>query len=79
MLIPESDYFDAEITTSEAAEEFGVDKSTICSWVRKGYLTAQPVPAIRMGRKVPVYLRGDVALADKRAHRNAPGAVRSVV
>lgn len=64
MLVPEDD-FDAMITATEAADEFGVHDSTIHSWVRKGYLAKSGLD-VRCGRLCPVYRRGDVALAEQR-------------
>ena len=66
MLLPveDDDDYDLWITAREAAAEFGVSHSTIHSWVRKGYLTAIGHD-VRYGRRVPVYIRGDVATAEK--------------
>lgn len=70
VLVPETDYYEQGITGTEAAEEFGVDVSTICQWVRRGYL-APMGRDIRMGRSVPVYRRGEVATVERERRRNA--------
>ena len=65
LLQPVDDY-DEAITATEAAEEFGVHKSTILTWVLRGHLTPLPYRIVRNGRSVPGYIRGEVALAEKK-------------
>lgn len=70
MLVPVTLDMEDTITATEAAEWAGVHKSTIFKWIREGYLAADGYD-IRNGRRVPVYRRGDVGLAERATRRRA--------
>lgn len=70
VLAPLSLDLEETLTATEAADEFGVHLSTITSWRRKGYLEVAGYDT-RDGRRVPVYRRGDVGLAERATRRRA--------
>lgn len=70
VLAPVTLDLDDTLTATEAADEYLVHPSTIHYWVRRGYLHASGVD-VRDGRQVPVYTRGDVGLAERRARHGA--------
>lgn len=48
----------AFLRPAEAASYCGVDRRTLCQWVRRGI-----IPAARMGRKCTLYARRDLEAA----------------
>jgi excisionase family DNA binding protein len=59
---------DPLFTAAEAAAEVGVDRDTIYTWVRRGYLSA--VPDRKRGREKLYDLAAVFACEARRAHKH---------